>query len=776
MLAGRRYSRGDQSSSTRRKLPGLSNAPRNAFSRVWRLDETGAIGYSGGMCFVATDLATRSAVGRSGGAGPRRVSSAALWALACASLLLCESCPALTWRWSNPLPHGNNIVDMTWNGETSVQVTDLGQIYTGIGFYGWLPRNSGTTNTLQAVKYFGNRIVFVGANGTAGYSDDGANFSVSSLNTPDWLVDLAVSTNLVVAVGDNAVIFASSDGAKWVFQEVPPNVGQNWLLSVAWGAGTFVTTGEGGYVATSSDGAHWISRTSGVTSDLTRVAWIANTNGSGPFPYQGFWAVAADGQAIYSTNLGITWQPFNISSSTNVLYAVAADSATGLVAGDSELRLGTNVSSWANQASFSATPSPAPVWTYYTALRDNSYGAYRIAGDDGMMVESAYTNQAYAWDLQYPSPRDWLWQVTLAGDLYVAVGDNSRIMTSQNGVDWTIEAIPLTNSVAGSPTNTVFFCVDGSTNLLVAAGNHGSLITRPSILTPVLVTNLDGSVFTNYINSQGLLWFAQVAPTTNDLAGVCAFGTNLVLVGGNGTVLLSSDGTNWSRISVPTTNYLSGLAVSTNLVVATGDQGVILTSANGRTWTRQSSGTTNWLFRARWLNGSFLAVGENGTILKSANGMNWSAAASTATNWLNDAVAISNTWYVVGNNGTVLTSTDLASWNYVTNITSLSLYGAASQNGQLVTVGLEGTILRSQVVPALTPIRFVSYDQSVGQNVFVVFGKPDQQFTLDSSNDLTNWTTGPTLDLIYGSGTLLFVTPVPTNEPPAQFFRATLVP
>ncbi len=55
-------------------------------------------------------------------------------------------------------------------------------------------------------------------------------------------------------------------------------------------------------------------------------------------------------------------------------------------------------------------------------------------------------------------------------------------------------------------------------------------------------------------------------------------------------------------------------------------------------------------------------------------------------------------------------------------------------------------------------------------------GNPDQQFTLDSSIDLTNWMTGPTLDLIYGSGTLLFITPAGTNAPLAEFFRATVVP
>jgi len=736
----------------------------------------GAVGYAGRMRLIATNLANLSA-GHFGAFGRKRLSPAAVWVLALAGVLAAVSCPALTWRWSNPLPHGNNVVDMTWNGVTSVQVAELGQIYTGLGFFGWLPRDSGTTNTLQAVKFFGNRIVFVGANGTAGYSDDGANFSVSSLNTADWLVDLAVSSNLVVAVGDNAVIFASADGAQWAFQEVPPGVGGNWLLSVAWGAGTFVTTGEGGYIATSADGAHWTNRTSGVSSDLTRVAWVANANGNGIFPYQGFWAVTADGKTIYSTNLGVSWQSFSLAASTNVLYAIAADSTTGLVAGDSELRLGTNANSWANQTSFLETPSPAPAWRYYTALWDESNAAYRIAGEDGMMIESTSTNRNYLWNLQYPSPRDWLLQVSVANGLYVAAGDNARIMTSQNGVDWAIEAIPLTNSVAGSATNTIFLCVDGNANLLLAAGNHGSLITSPSALTPVLVTNdVDGIVFTNFINSQGLVWFAQNAPTTNDLAGVCAFGTNFVLAGGNGTMMLSGDGTNWSKISVPTTNYLSGLAPSTKLLVATGDRGVILTSPNGRTWTQRSSGTTNWLFRTRWFNGFFLAVGENGTILKSTNGLSWAAVASATTNWLNDAVMVSNTCYVVGNNGTVLASTNLVSWDNVGTITSLSLYGAASQNGKLMTVGLGGTIVRSQVIPDLTPIKFVSFDQTQGQNVYIVAGHVDQEFTLDSSIDLTNWTTGPTLDLVYGSGTLLFITPAPTNESPAQFFRATLVP
>jgi hypothetical protein len=212
------------------------------------------------MCRGPTNIPLGVNQGWAGGwRGPafNRFWPRAICLLALTSLLIATPCQGLTWRWSNPLPHGNNIVDMTWDGNRAVQVAEHGQIYTAPGFDGWQSRSSGTINTLQAVRFFGSRIVFVGANGTAGYSDDAVNFSSFSLNTADWLVDLAVSSNLVVAVGDNAVIFSSSDGAKWSFQTVAPNAGQNWLLSVAWGAGMFVTTGENGYVATSPDGAHW---------------------------------------------------------------------------------------------------------------------------------------------------------------------------------------------------------------------------------------------------------------------------------------------------------------------------------------------------------------------------------------------------------------------------------------------------------------------------------------------------------------------------------------
>jgi hypothetical protein len=394
-----------------------------------------------------------------------------------------------------------------------------------------------------------------------------------------------------------------------------------------------------------------------------------------------------------------------------------------------------------------------------------------------MLVESAVTNGSYNWITPDNSVRDWLWQITQTAGLYVAVGDNVRVMTSSDGADWAVEEVPLTNSISSS--NTTFLCVGGATNLLIAAGTKGSLAISPNIPYPLVQTNTNGIIFTNNASTLGVLWYSLPAPTatTNDLAGIGAFSNSFYLVGGNGTLLRSPDGTNWTKLAAGTTNYLSGLASYTNnLMVLTGNGGVILTSPDGLHWSGQPSGTTNWLYRLRCVHGTLLTVGENGVMLSSTNGTNWTALRSGVTNWLNDAVMISNTCYVVGNQGVVLASTDLLNWTNMGAITSKSLEGAATQNGQLVVVGFEGSILRSQVFPILTPVNFISFGQTAGYNVFSVAGVLGQQFTLDSTTNLLNWVTGPLLDLIYGNGTLIFYESVSSPAPAAQFFRCTLAP
>ena len=73
----------------------------------------------------------------------------------------------LRWRWSNPRPHGNNVLDMAYSPPSGlgIQVAERGQIYTSDNLSDWIPRDSGVTNALRAVTFFGPRIVITGEAG-----------------------------------------------------------------------------------------------------------------------------------------------------------------------------------------------------------------------------------------------------------------------------------------------------------------------------------------------------------------------------------------------------------------------------------------------------------------------------------------------------------------------------------------------------------------------------------------------------------------------------------
>ncbi|HEX4646452.1 MAG TPA: hypothetical protein VH598_12680, partial [Verrucomicrobiae bacterium] len=346
--------------------------------------------------------------------------------------------PAAVWHWSNPMPHGNNIVALGFYNGLTIEACDAGQIYTSDDLNLWLPRNTSTTYALQAIAVLGNRVIVTGENGSVFYSDDGVNYTYTNLLTGDWLVAATASPNLAVAVGDNAAIYTSTDGAWWSRQAVPPGVGGNWLRGVAYSTSNFVAVGEGGYIATSPDGTTWTHRANGVTANLNSVAWVntpGNTNGlATPL----FRAVSDGGESIISTNNGVTWSLEKNFLTTNSLYATTGDNGTRLIAGDNELYLGTistNRLLW--QTQLGALPGSAPAWTYYAALWEtNPSSLYIVGGDSGMTITNSIQGANYNWYSVENSSRSWLWQVTVISNLYVAVGDQARIMTSDNGADW----------------------------------------------------------------------------------------------------------------------------------------------------------------------------------------------------------------------------------------------------------------------------------------------------------------------------------------------------
>jgi hypothetical protein len=655
----------------------------------------------------------------------------------------------LQWRWSNPAPHGNNIIGMTYSlaSQLGVQVTERGQIYTSDDLIFWIPRESGTTSNLRSVAFLGGRIVVVGENGTVLYANSVYDFRSGTLidgPTSDWLEGVTTSLTLAVAVGDNGAIYTSLDGINWKRRTT---IYTDWLKSVAYGNGGFVAVGDGGVVLTSPNGTNWTKRTSGTSQNLSRVAF-GNTR---------FTAVGAGGVVISSANGGTNWvNETTAVGAANALYTVSVGPTARLVAGESEVRLQESGGGWSNELAKIDGP---PSWTYLSSVARQNY--FLLGGRTGFLAEGYKTNSTpYYWIPSEESVRSWLFDVTYASNVFVAVGDLATVMTSGSGIEWNLELVPL------SVTNSIFLGVGGTTNLLVTVGTQGAVIISPNVTTNYSVTNGSGQVTNISSSTLGVLWYPVPRPTTNDLQGVTAFAGQYVITGDKGTVFTSEDGTNWVPKATPTSYMLSSVAEFPGGLVATGDRGTILSSSDAISWTLRTSNTTNWLYRVRYLGGLLVAVGQNGVILTSSDGISWTRQTNANGNWLHDVTYVDGTWFAVGKQGTVLSSSNALDWVDRGTITLKSLYTAATDSQRLLTAGVEGVILRSQIVPDLTPVEILGYSRikptnlpQVVQNLFLFGGKPDQRFTLNACAALgtNHWEDNQQLEFVDPSGTLYFL-------------------
>lgn len=690
---------------------------------------------------------------------------------------VCGEVHSERWRWSNPLPHGNNVLDMLVTSTFSVQVGDAGAIHVKGADERWAPAVSGVTNYLRGVTRMGDRIIVSGENGCVLWSDDASSFQRAQLSpaTADWLEGVATSSLRAVAVGDNGSIYTSTNGLFWTKATSGTT---EWLRGVAFGGGAFVAVGENGKILRSTNGTSWSSVSSGTTAHLNRVRYLGSA-GAGTF------AIVGDkGVGLSSSTGSAPWISLG-TGSTNSLYDVAVNDTGTLLVGDQEVRFRTTSgTAWTNHITALSSNAP-PAWVYLSANGDAR--SWLVAGRTGLLIEGTTTNgSVYGWQPSPDSPHAWLWDVTVQNGIYVAVGDLANIQTSLDGILWAREVVPVPS------TNTVLLGVGGTSNQVLAVGNTGNVLVSRTGLVEVAVTNYVGSdiVITNEIvETLGLVWTKLPTFTTYTLQGVAVSEKLAIVSGDAGKLFTSVDCTNWTARITPTVNFLSSVAIGTNACVAVGANGTLLRSGtNGTTWTAVPLGTTYWLYRVRWLDNQFIVVGQNGVILTSPDATKWTARTSRTTRWLTDVARTEDAWFVTGLQGTLLTSTNLSTWSALPVPTIKALYGAATRNGRLVVAGIEGAILRNQVVPELSPMSILGYRSSSVINadlttsvydLYLFGGVPDQFFSFQSCTSMTvkQWSTEATLELYDQSGTLfLMQSRDSTSLPPAEFYRTQLVP
>ncbi len=240
------------------------------------------------------------------------------------------------------------------------------------------------------------------------------------------------------------------------------------------------------------------------------------------------------------------------------------------------------------------------------------------------------------WLAETPAEHQWWSAICWSPELHLFCAVNAtpdaldfhRVMTSPDGVNWTIQTAP-------KSIDYVSICWSPQLHLFVAVANSGD-------------TGLD--VDRVMTSPDGIHWTARSAPEPNSWQGVCwspALGLFVAVAAGPflfGThlIMTSPDGINWSTQDEPAGEELShtwqGLAWSPDLTlfcaVATPDPSgeTAMTSPDGVNWTIQTcpgTSSTNGSNPIAWSGalGLFCSVGDGAApgniMLTSPDGANW---------------------------------------------------------------------------------------------------------------------------------------------------------
>ena len=384
------------------------------------------------------------------------------------------------------------------------------------------------------------------------------------------------------------------------------------------------------------------------------------------------------------------------------------------------------------------------------------------------------------WHLRNPLPQgNNLSGVAYGNGTFVAVGDSGTILTSPDGVTWTIRTSGTDSDLfAATYANGIFVVVGGSTS---SPSTGGTILTSPDGVTwTIRISGANGLSGVTYGNStfvavgwsgtiltspDGVTWITRSSGTNSHLSGV-TYGNGTFVALGELSILTSPDGVTWTTRTLGTNYDLSGVTYGNGTFVAVG--GIIFTSPDGVTWTTRSSGTYCDASGVTYGNGTFVAVGYE-TIATSPGGLTW-VIRTPGIDSSPSGLTYGNGTFVAVGGGTILTSPDGVTWTTRTSGTNYYLSGATYGNGTFVAVGgntfypsNSGTILTSPDgvawtirISGTTGFSGVAY----GNGTFVGVGSSG---TIVTSPDGVTWTTRTSgtnsnlSGLTYGNGTFVAV-------------------
>ncbi|MGB5082113.1 MAG: hypothetical protein WBO23_15375 [Burkholderiales bacterium] len=206
---------------------------------------------------------------------------------------------------------------------------------------------------------------------------------------------------------------------------------------------------------------------------------------------------------------------------------------------------------------------------------------------------------------------------------FISLGANGSILTSADGLSWTLTA----NLIPSTGMNSIVFAAP----FYVAVGNGGKIFTSTDLAAwaqpasntiedlysiaflngRLIATGANGTLLTS---ADAAAWSAQVSNAPNALRGAAfaalTSGPQYVVVGDAGTIVTSSDAVTWSPIAPPLAANLSTVVFGSRFV-AVGQGGAAAYSDDGLSWTQTTAGSTD-LASVLFTPGMYIAVGAAG--------------------------------------------------------------------------------------------------------------------------------------------------------------------
>jgi hypothetical protein len=375
----------------------------------------------------------------------------------------------------------------------------------------------------------------------------------------------------------------------------------------------------------------------------------------------------------------------------------------------------------------------------------------------------------------------------------MAVGNDSAVKTSPDGLTWTTQTTAPVGAissdvyksgfyilVAAGGSNSIYKSSDGVSWTLIKAGAPAG--RRIKVINNRFFLYGDGPTIST--SADAITWTTSDLPI-NTFFGfswdqpALAFGSSRYVTSacvdcvdedeGHIDAWESSDGLVWTEVVDSTTGFwpmqeivfASGKFVS---IPFPGDFHNIATSPDGVNWTEIAPATEPSPYAALIYNSGFRAFTLTGHIVSSVNGTpgTWTTLATADVATRINRVAANSTRYVaVGVGGQILRTTDLRTWSERIPDGSYSPTGAAFGSGKLVLAGEQTFYVSSDTgatfarvdtaVGGLGPVRFFN-----GAFFAPANAADGSSGALLRSTDGTNWTTvlsaaSPVNDVAFGN-------------------------